>query len=449
MPRPLLQAYTGLKRKASNRLVKGMAGTFGLRVTYTGLTFIINIFLARSLGSSEFGIYIYAFTWVSLLDMIATVGLENLMVREVALYTSQKSWGLFRGLLRRADQIVFCVSFSIGLLAIAIAWNVWQATNWTMFLVFCGAMIGLPFASLRNLRRGTMDGLSQVTLGFLSETMIAPILFIILAGVAALISGSDFTASLAIIIYSAVVIISFGISTKIRHRVLPKQSKIAAPRYQMKVWLLSAIPFMMLGSLYVISNRIDILMVGALKSVEIAGIYQPVSRGAQLLTFIPAAAGRNLAAKIAKTYASGDIKQLQQIMTKSAQIIFLISCPIIIIFIGLSHWYLLLFGQEFLSGRNALIILCIGQLINLLTGLPDVLLHMTGYESHSAAIKGISVGLNVVLNAILIPHFGLEGAALATAISISFAAIVDAIAVMQKLDINPTIFSISRGAASS
>jgi O-antigen/teichoic acid export membrane protein len=430
------------KNRLGSSSARNVLSTFGLRLTYTGLTLVTNIFLARLLTIHEFGVYTYAFTWISLLSIISTAGLENLVVREVALYKDQGAWDLLKGLLKRSDQIVLLVSSLISIIISLAAWHTWHRTDWTMCLAFFVTMIGLPPAALRNLRRGVMDGLSQVTLGFLSETLIAPLTFILFTWLAALYWGKSLNATIVLSIYSCITFFTLFISSGILKARLPKQLKDVTSKYKMRAWLKSAVPFIFLGSLYVISSRIDILMLGAIKGVEVSGLYVPVNRGAQLLTFIPAAIGRVLSSKLVQSHATGKIEELQKVMTKSSKVISFTIFPLVFAFILFSDYYLLLFGQEFLNGKTALIILCLGQFINALTGLPDILLNMTGNESYTAMISGIGVALNIALNSLLIPSWGIEGAASATAISIIFVAITNLIIVQRKLGINSAVISL-------
>jgi len=130
-----------------------------------GFTFLTNIILARFLGATDFGIYTYTVSWAYLLGVFGTVGLDNLLVREVAVYHSQSSWSLLRGILGWANQISLLVSLVLGIGGIAIALATGMAQNPPLFLAFCLAMAALPFTSLRNLRRGVMRGLQQVTMG--------------------------------------------------------------------------------------------------------------------------------------------------------------------------------------------------------------------------------------------------------------------------------------------
>ena len=76
-----------------------LRGAFGLRLIYTGLTFLTSILLARVLGTTGFGTYTYAVVWAFLLSVPATMGFDNFIVREIAVYQTQSFWGLMRGIL--------------------------------------------------------------------------------------------------------------------------------------------------------------------------------------------------------------------------------------------------------------------------------------------------------------------------------------------------------------
>ena len=65
---------------------------------------------------------------------------------------------------------------------------------------------------------------------------------------------------------------------------------------------------------------------------------------------------------------------------------------------------------------------------------------MTGNEKKSASAIALGAGINVALNALLIPRYGVEGAAIATSTSIVIRNILLSIQVRQKLNISPTIF---------
>ncbi len=192
--------------------------------------------------------------------------------------------------------------------------------------------------------------------------------------------------------------------------------------------------------MYLIKSRTDIIMLGAFQGAEAVGIYFAVSRGAQLIDFVTNAANNVLGPNIASLYAEGKSEQIQRILIKSSRTVSLTSLPIIIGLVVFGSWYLSLFGSEFSQGTKALIILCVGQIVNVVTGSVGLLLNMTGNERYTSISRGGSTILNIILNALLIPHWGLEGAAIATASSSILINIENTIWVRKKLGIHCSVF---------
>ena len=428
---------TGSVRK---RLLVVAAGTFGVRIANIGFTFIISILLARFLGASDFGFYTYIITCAYLLGVPATLGLETLLVREIATYKNQENWNLMGGLLHWSQRLALGFSVGLALSALAVASLFWTFTDASKFLAFCIAMTFLPIASLRNIKRGVMRGLDRVVMGLLPEMLIVPIVQLAVTGLAYLFLKERLTLPLIIAIYVFAAGVSAIASTVLAQRIMLSSVIKANYQYQIKRWFSSSLIFMCLESIYYISPLIDMLMLGWLKNMMVVGIYYPVNRGAQLITWIPLAANTALAPALVKLYVEGDRVQLQKLMTKSARLVFLVALLASAILIGLSHWYLLLFGAEFVQGKKALIICCIGQLFGTGTGSSDMLLNMTGHEKYVTMNASATAVLNVTLNLLLIPKWGIEGAALASTISAILMNIVSAIIVCQKLGIYSTIF---------
>ncbi|GAB4543394.1 MAG: flippase [Pleurocapsa sp.] len=425
-----------------NRLLKEVVGSFGLRVTYMGLTFLTNIILARFLGATEFGIYTYTVAWSYLLAVFGTVGLDHLLVREVAIYKSQSAWGLLRGILRWANQISLLISVTMALVAIALAYSFGIAKDSTTFIAFVVAMLSLPFASLRNLRRGAMRGLQLVTIGLVPEMLIAPSAIVILTAGAYWLWGDRLNATWSVAIYTAITAITLFISMVFLNRHLPPLVKTIPPDYKVRQWLYSALPFMLLEGIYVINARVDTLMLGWLQNVEAAGIYVPVNRGAQLINFVLMAITSALAPVIASLYAEGKKQKLHSTVVKTARAALIPTVVLTAILMIAAPWYLLLFGSEFVSGKNALYILCIGQFLFTSTGLAGSLLNMTGNERFTAISGGLSAILNIILNYFFITRWGVEGAATATSVSVIAMNLSNIIIVRRKLGISSTAFGL-------
>lgn len=420
-----------------NRLFKSVAGVFGIKIAATFLGLCTSILLAHILGAEGLGIYASVITWTSLLSIPATLGLDRLLIREVAIYQTQSAWGLMRGLLHWANRIILLVSIGLAGAAAGITW-VLGNTSSQIQLAFWVALVSLPIASLRNLRLATMKGLNQVVKGLLPELIIAPVLAI------ASIIGTNWlldrtlTATYAVTIHVVAVSITFVLGTRWLDRALPKVVEKTTPEYRVKDWINSGLPLMLTGGMQIINTRADILMLGVLDGSESVGIYVVVSRGTQLIAFMLMAVNSVLGPTIASLYSEGKMLQLQQIVTKTSRTVLAIALPMTILLIGLRINFLSLFGSEFVAGENALIILSIGQLVKAATGSSGWLLTMTGNERYTALSVGISATLNVIGNATLIPIWGIDGAAIATASSLVIVNILKMAWVQKKIGIDST-----------
>jgi O-antigen/teichoic acid export membrane protein len=405
------------------------------------LSFLTSIILARWLGKDGFGVYTYAMTWPALLGIPASLGFNNLLVREVAVYSSQSAWGLMRGLLQWANAIVLIVSSLIALVAIAITLHLGQVSEPQMIASVCVAMISLPVISLTSLRLATMQGLHRVVLGQMPENLLAPLIFIVLMISSYwLLSNQGNIAVWVVGLKVGSLAITFVVGVVLLAKVLPQEVKEAKPEYQILTWLKDGLPFMMLGGLAVINSRIDILMLGALKGAGAVGVYAVVSRVTSLIIFALGILNNVISPTFATLYAEGQREQLQKLVTRTTRLISLFALVMTVGLIGLRYWILQLFGTEFIQGETALIILSTGYLVNAMTGSVGLLLNMTRHANFSAATGAFAAFLNICLNWMLIPKWGVNGAATATAISMILDNVINVIWVRQKLGIKSTAF---------
>jgi O-antigen/teichoic acid export membrane protein len=185
-------------------------------------------------------------------------------------------------------------------------------------------------------------------------------------------------------------------------------------------------------------NQIDMVILGALRGKDAAGIYAAAQNCAPLISLVLISVNAILGPIIARLYALGQIKQLQRMVTRSARIVVIFSLPVTFVFICFGHRVLWLFGEDFMAGHWALAILSIGQFVNAAMGSVGLILVMMEQEKEVA--KGFSLGIliNLILNILLIPRWGIEGAATATATSIIFVNILLAARTYQKVGIHTT-----------
>lgn len=123
--------------------------------------------------------------------------------------------------------------------------------------------------------------------------------------------------------------------------------------------------------------------------------------------------------RIAAAYRVRDIATIRRIMRQQVGTMSLLSLPLFVLTLGFPEWVLGLFGSSFVGGATALRILALGQLVNILAGPIGVALLMTGNERQSLYVSVISLAILAVCCVTLIPAYGLNGAAMTTALIIA------------------------------
>ena len=423
-----------------SRLFKGAIGSLGLKIAATGFAFITSVVLARLLGSEGLGAYSYILSWIGLLSIPAVLGLDYLLVKEIAIANNRQNWGLLRGLLQWTNGIVILVSSAIAIAA-GVAFYLLD-TEASLHLPFYLALGTLPLNALGSIRMGAMKGLKRVVIGTIPEALISPLLFLVLIAASYWVWGSQVDVSLVMGFKVLVSLVTFAVGTLWLTRLVPAEVVKATPVRKDRIWLRSSFPFMLFGSMQLINAKCDVLMLGAIQGAAAVGIYSVVRYGTSFIVFVQGAVNSVLSPDIAALVDEGRTADLQKIISKSSAVVFAASLAIGLILIVFSTPILSLFGKEFVGGRDALIILSIGQLVNAAVGPVGKLLIVGGYENHTAISVAASGAINILLNALLIPQWGVNGAAIATATSIALVNLVNLYLVRQRLGIDSAAWSI-------
>lgn len=438
--------YLGGLLKPNNQslaglMAKGASGTFVLKVVNTGLGFIMAVFLARVLGLRGYGIYAYAISWITLLGVFARLGLDQTIGRYVATYHQEGDWARIHGLLRFSFAAVAGAALACLLVASGVAWfayrDIVEMRNalWLAFLL-------LPISALMVPCGATLVGLQKVVSAQIPSLLVQPAGFVLLVGGAWLLFPGSLSPSSVIAIYLLVTCLSLALAAWMLRRAMAAcdgaPMTIVKPVYEVRAWLKSALPLMLMGGMFLANANTDILMLGAMVGPEAAAVYKAATRGAELILFALAVVNTPLAPLVAKLYAAEDRDRLKRGVTKAARLTFVLGIGVAAVLILFGRWFLSIFGPAFVSGHTALDLLCMGQLAALVSGPAGIILMMTGHERGMAISAVVTTVLNVVLNALLIPVWGIEGAATATAISTAVWASLLIGMVWKILQIDPT-----------
>lgn len=186
------------------------------------------------------------------------------------------------------------------------------------------------------------------------------------------------------------------------------------------VFMREAFPMMLSSTILVLLGWMDTFILGIYETDAAVGVYNVALKIAALTSFSLEAINSILAPKISKYFQLNDKKGYTKLIRFSTGLNFLITVFVVALLLTLNKWVLGIFGEEFKTGSTALIILCLGQLVNSMSGSVGIIMQMTGYQKQYQNIVLLALIINLILNFVLTPLYGITGAAIATVISISF-----------------------------
>ncbi len=402
---------------------------------------LTSILLSRLLGVTGYGMYVNAMAWANLICVMATLGFPRLLVRETAACYVKGSWGLFRGMVRFSGFLVLVSSIIFAAGAALVGWILFRTeSNSAMLQTLWIALSMVPLLAFIQLQQASICGFRRVVLGQLPALLIRPVLFLLLAcGAYLMFGGAAATAPKALLLQLGTTVITFALTYTLFRMVSGTTSNSVAAEYTPRVWLSSAFPFFLLAGMSVFMNKCGIIMLGAMGGAEMAAIFRVASRGAELVLLPFFALSSPFQPLIVELHASGKRELLQRIVTKGVRIAFLMSLFVALLFAGFGSKFLLLFGSEFVLGQTALVVLVFAQLVNVGSGMVGMLLNMSGHEKDSVVGACIGALLNVILNLIFIPKWGINGAAIATCCSVVLCNLFLVIRVYERMSIHSTI----------
>ncbi|HEU5271996.1 MAG TPA: polysaccharide biosynthesis C-terminal domain-containing protein, partial [Jatrophihabitans sp.] len=168
----------------------------------------------------------------------------------------------------------------------------------------------------------------------------------------------------------------------------------------------------------ILLNWLDVLLVATLVSAAQAAIYAAASRFITSGTLVLQALRLAIAGDVSAALARRDHDRVSQMYTTASQWVVLSSWPLYLVMAVFAPTVLRIFGSSYPGGAHALSILCLAMLVNLAAGNVGTVLLMGGKSTWVLADKAASLAVNVTANLLLVPHYGITGAAVAWAVTI-------------------------------
>lgn len=421
-------------------LTRRLAGTiFIIRVISAGLAYVSQVLLARWMGTSDYGIYVYVWTWVLLLGSMMDFGISASAQKIIPEYRASGGHALLRGFLSGSRWLTFAVStlVSLGLAGIIKLLSAWIDPAEVLPL-YIGCMT-LPAFVVANTQDGIARSHDWMQLGLMPQFIIRQALIIGITASAFLL-GYHLGAVAAMVASLGAVWIAMTGQMVVLNRRLADHIEPGPKAYDVRGWLAVSLPILLVESFYLLLSYTDVLVLQQFRPSDEVGIYFAVVKTLALVSFIHYAMSATTAHRFAEYNALGDKARLSAYVSHAINWTFWPSLAATIVLLALGKPLLWLFGPQFTVGYDIMFIAAIGLVVRAAIGPVERLLNMLGQQKICALAYALAFVMNVVLCIALVPHYGGHGAAAATSISLTFETVLLFWIVRQRLGLHVLAF---------
>jgi O-antigen/teichoic acid export membrane protein len=418
----------GLELQGS--FVRAVGAFSFVRLTGGLVLFLSQILLARWMGRDAFGIYSYSWAWVAILASVANLGLGGTSVRFLAIYRNRNQEPRIRGLLRFGTTVSLACASAIAL--IGLLFSALATGNSPYLASMQIAFLAIPALALLTLDAAYARGFNWMAMSAVAEQIGRPLVLIVLGGLWVGTFGRGSAAIWVALCAGSYLVVTLAQHIIVRLRISGEIGAGPAVRDATLWWRVSFV-MLLLNAAQMIRMNTDLVLVGAMLGPAEVGIYTAAVRVATLVSFLLVVASVVAQPRMAELHAQGRRDELRGFVRSSTRAILAVSLVIGGVLATFGERVLGVFGAEFVGGYHALLVLIVGHVLAAASGPLTSLLAMTGQHGRAAALHGVSTLTNTLLIVLLIPRFGIVGAALATSLNLALTQVALLVAARQRL----------------
>ena len=376
------------------------------------------IYLARTLGARLLGIYALGMTIVGIASIFNTLGISPASVRFVSSYTATQRFDLLRAFLARGISLLLACN---GMLAIAmLLGGPWIAVHFYHTPELAGYMgwfawimiMGVFTAFFSHILGGYKDVARRTVINYFIGTptnIVLTVLFVSAGlGLKGYIAAQALTGCLVMILLGSLV-----------WRLTPKPARsFSGPLAPVDKETVSvATTTLGLALLGFAMSQTETVALGRYRDPHVLGVYALAAAIVAFVCIVLNSVNQIFGPTIADLYAREQYDLLSRMYHTLTKWIFGLTLPLAAAIMIFSVPIMRIFGHDFEPGWIILVIGTIGQLGNAGVGSSGSMLYMTGRHRQLIWIQSGVALISVILNVLLVPRWGIVGAALAFAIA--------------------------------
>lgn len=421
-------------------IAKGAGINFFGEIAGSVITFVFHFVLARCLPVEFVGLFFLGMSINRFTMVILTCGFSYGMVRYVSVFYQENDSARIKGTIISGLAMVIPLSivgtvvlyFIADKLAITFFHRP-EVSSVTKIMLFA-----IPFTAVSEILLSSIQAMKIMKYKVYVKRLIIPILEVI---VFFILLGLGFQSTSAIIAYTVSFIIGSLFAFYYFRKLFVVFSKKVTAIYNFKELTKFSVTRLFSQVLIFFIMWTDTFMIAHYMAPKDVGVYNIVGRlilfGA-LISYSFANIFAPIISPLCRAKAWDDLRKQFTIVTKLA---FTLNFPYYLLLISLPSYALHIFGEEYVAGSSCLIVLSLARIFDTLTGPTSEMINMIGKPALNLCNDLGTFVFNIILNVFLIPRYGIYGAAIATACSLTIINLLRIIEVYYILGMHPYNFS--------
>lgn len=381
--------------------------------------FVITLLLARLLGAEQYGVYSLALSVAAITSTVSMLGLDDAVMRYVAIYSSRRDesglWGALQVSLGTSLILGVMLGAALFLLAEIISVNLFHEPQLTPLIRLISIVI--PFLTLSEMLMFATRGFKKMEYSVIAENFVQLTLRLVLIVVLGMIGLNPY---LAVIVFGISDIAASIVLVFFLNKEFPLRRPLNTARRDTREIYNFALPFWVSDLINTFRGHFQTILLGSLTTVTSAGIFAVVNKVNLLGHMSYRSIQTSSQPIIAELQSNGEWEQVGRLYKTISRWALTLNIPLILIMMLFPKQLLGMFGSSFTEGSSALMILALAELAIVITGMSGPIIDMTGHNKLKMVNSVTQVIISLGMNILLIPRWGLLGAALAALISIAF-----------------------------
>ena len=393
-------------------VARGGGITFVGKMFLTGVRVVTAIALARLLQADQLGMYSLALSAGNVAVAVAILGLDAALVRYVAVLVARKDDETLWGALQIGIGVSLAFSVVTGTILFALAYPAAEVLFHKPELAPLLQLVSVivPMLTLSEVLAGSIRGFKRMDQAALAQFVAQPLIRLALIAV---LAWGGLSVAEAILTFGLADLAASAILFRFLNRRFPLRRPLRQARREFREIMDFSIPVWLSDMMVKFHGNFQTLILGSLNTFTGVGIFTVASQ----MTIISSqfSSSMNVSAKpvVAELHEKDDMAEMGRVYRTANRWGVTVQLPVFLLMVLFPEQLLAIFGESYTGGATALVIMALATLVIVGTGMGGIILDMAGYTKLKLVNSIVRLTVFIGLDLLLIPHWGIIGAAVA------------------------------------